>query len=411
MRNLYTLFIYTEMRYLFFILLVSLFFSCSNSQHPLTQVENVILDLDLQKELKLSSIADSIEVIPFEQTEYSDIAQIRRIIPYKDRYYILNTVGFINGTLLVFDKKGNFIYKLDKRGGGEGEYVNLQDFTINPQTDELVLLTFPKTIYLYDLNGNYKSKLECRSGDENISIDSIGNIYSTGFCTENNPNRLSLINSQNIHFFAPITDTDFVRVNHHTFTNEFDSYKGEVFYSFPYCDTIFNVTGGYKKPIYYINYKDLKFPVKDVFTKNRRIEDLEPFEKEFSKRLRTDIFQFTNDYLYIGSVDGERHGFISLYSFRSKKTLVAHRIIDDMFFPNNSFVLKPFRLPIEVEGNYLLWFVRPSWLLNGYEAYKNQLNGEEWKAFCSRNPEIIRICEQLDDESNPVLLKIKVKDF
>lgn len=90
---------------------------------------------------------------------------------------------------------------------------------------------------------------------------------------------------------------------------------------------------------------------------------------------------------------------------------MAHRIIDDMFFPNNSFVLKPFRLPIEVEGNYLLWFVRPSWLLNGYEAYKNQLNGEEWKAFCSRNPEIIRICEQLDDESNPVLLKIKVKDF
>ena len=156
MRNLYTLFIYTEMRYLFFILLVSLFFSCSNSQHPLTQVENVILDLDLQKELKLSSIADSIEVIPFEQTEYSDIAQIRRIIPYKDRYYILNTVGFINGTLLVFDKKGNFIYKLDKRGGGEGEYVNLQDFTINPLTDELVLLTFPKTIYLYDFSQRYR---------------------------------------------------------------------------------------------------------------------------------------------------------------------------------------------------------------------------------------------------------------
>ena len=124
------------------------------------------------------------------------------------------------------------------------------------------------------MNGNYKSKLECRSGDENISIDSIGNIYSTGFCTENNPNRLSLINSQNIRFFAPITDTDFVRVNHHTFTNEFDSHKGKVFYSFPYCDTIFNVTDGYKKPIYYINYKDLKFPVKDVFTKNRRIEDL-----------------------------------------------------------------------------------------------------------------------------------------
>ena len=399
------------MKKLNLVLLICLFASCSNKQDFLSPVENIVLNLDLKDELKLSDIADSIEVIPFEQTEYSDIAQIRRIIPYKDRYYLLNTVGFVNGTLLVFDKKGNFIYKLDKRGGGEGEYVNLQDFTINPATDELLLLTFPETIFVYDLNGNYKSKIECRSGDENMSIDSVGNIYSTGFCTLKNPNRLSLINSQGIHYFAPITEADFVRVNQHTFTNEFDSHNGEVFYSFPYCDTIFNVTGGHKIPAYYIDYKKQSFPVKDVFIKGRRAEDLEPYEKEYSKRLRTDIFQLTDDYLYIGSVDGERHGFIALHSFKTEKTLVAHRIIDDIFFPNNTFVLKPFRLPIEVEGDCLLWFVRPSWLLNGYDSYKAQLSEKDWERFCKRNPEMIKICEQLNDESNPVLLKIKVKDF
>jgi len=59
----------------------------------------------------------------------------------------------------------------------------------------------------------------------------------------------------------------------------------------------------------------------------------------------------------------------------------------------------------------LLWFVRPSWLLRGYNTYKKNVSPEKWEAFCKRHPKLVEVCSQLDEESNPVLFRIKVKDF
>ena len=126
---------------------------------------------------------------------------------------------------------------------------------------------------------------------------------------------------------------------------------------------------------------------------------------------RTDIFQIADDYLYVGSVDGEKHGVISLYSFKTGTVFSAHRLIDDMFFPDNSFTFRPFRMPIAVEGNSLLWLVNPEWLLQGYEYYKENLSPEKWTEYCKRHPQMIEVCSKLDEESNPVLFKIKIKNF
>ena len=115
--------------------------------------------------------------------------------------------------------------------------------------------------------------------------------------------------------------------------------------------------------------------------------------------------------MYVGSVDGEKHGIVSLYSFKTGKVLSGHRFVDDMFFPDNKFTFRPLRMPIAVEGNSMLWLVNPSWLLQGYEYYKENLSPDKWNEYCKRHPQVTEVCSKLDEESNPVLLKIKLKDF
>ena len=100
-----------------------------------------------------------------------------------------------------------------------------------------------------------------------------------------------------------------------------------------------------------------------------------------------------------------------MYSLKTGKSLSGHRIIDDVFFPNNTYVLKWANLPITLEDDCLIWLVSPSWLLRGYETYEKELTAEKWERFCKKYPNLINVCSTLNEESNPVILKMRIKEF
>lgn len=398
------------MRKIILLSLIALLASCQDVKETNSSVKNIQLDINIDQELRLSEIADSVEVILLEQTDESDIARVERIIPYKNKYYVMNSIGFSNGRVYIFDKQGNFIQKIDKRGGGVGEYVDLQDIAINPQNDELIFMTQPQGIFKYDLDGNFISKVKGGYG-MNVAADSLGNFYKTDRCFEETPYRLLMVNDKDSVPFGRIASDYFVMVNHYSFTNEFACHHGRVYHSYPYSDTIYDVTGGNHIPVFYIDYNGKNLPIDKIFSKDKNMEESGRIKAVYKDCFRTDIFQIADDYLYVGSVDGEKHGVISLYSFKTGKVFSAHRLIDDMFFPDNSFTFRPFRMPIAVEGNSLLWLVNPEWLLQGYEYYKENLSPEKWTEYCKRHPQMIEVCSKLDEESNPVLFKIKIKNF
>ena len=390
--------------------LVVSFVSCQNVKETNSSVKNILLDMDTKKELRLSEIADTVEVILLEQTDESDIARVERILPYKEKYYVMSSIGFSNGRVHVFDKDGNFIQKIDKRGGGPGEYEDLQDIAINSRNDELVFMTQPKGIFRYDLEGNFISKVKGGYG-MNVAADAQGNFYKTGRCYEETPNRLLMINDKDSISFGKIEADYFVMVNHYSFTNEFDSHNGRVYYSYPCCDTIFDVTGGKKVPVWYIDYNGKNLPVDKIFAEDKSLDESRKVKAKYRDCFSTDVFQVTENFLYVGSVDGEKHGIVSLYSFKTGNVMSGHRLVDDVFFPDNTFTFRPFRMPIAVEGNSLLWLVDPSWLLQGYEYYKENLSPDKWNEYCKLHPQVTEVCSKLDEESNPVLLKIKIRNF
>mgnify|MGYP002508543461 CR=1 FL=1 len=390
--------------------LVVSFVSCQNVKETNSSVKNILLDMDTKKELRLSEIADTVEVILLEQTDESDIARVERILPYKEKYYVMSSIGFSNGRVHVFDKDGNFIQKIDKRGGGPGEYEDLQDIAINSRNDELVFMTQPKGIFRYDLEGNFISKVKGGYG-MNVAADAQGNFYKTDRCYEETPNRLLMINDKDSISFGKIEADYFVMVNHYSFTNEFDSHNGRVYYSYPCCDTIFDVTGGKKVPVWYIDYNGKNLPVDKIFAEDKSLDESRKVKAKYRDCFSTDVFQVTENFLYVGSVDGEKHGIVSLYSFKTGNVMSGHRLVDDVFFPDNTFTFRPFRMPIAVEGNSLLWLVDPSWLLQGYEYYKENLSPDKWNEYCKLHPQVTEVCSKLDEESNPVLLKIKIRNF
>ena len=392
------------------LLLIISFISCQDVRETDLVVKNILLDINVNQELRLSEIADTVEIILLEQTDESDVARVERILPYKEKYYVLSSVGFSNGRVHVFDKQGRFMQMIDKRGGGPGEYEDLQDIAINPQNDELVFMTQPKGIFRYDLEGNFISRVKGGYG-MNVAVDSQGNFYKTNRCYEDTPDRLLMVNNKDSVSFGKIEADNFIMVNHYSFTNEFDSHNGRVYYSYPCCDTIFDVTGGKKVPVWYIDYNGKNLPIDKIFSADKNLNESMKMMSGYVNRFRTDVFQIADDFLYVGSVDGEKHGIVSLYSFETGQVLSGHRLVDDMFFPDNVFTFRPFRMPVAVEGNCLLWLVDPTWLLQGYEYYKEKLSSEKWSEYCKRHPQMTDICSQLNEESNPVLLKIRIKNF
>ncbi|MBQ2856062.1 MAG: 6-bladed beta-propeller [Bacteroidaceae bacterium] len=396
-------------KFLLLSLIVS-FTSCQDVKEINSSVKDILLDINTNQELRLSEIAETVEVIFLEQTDDSDIAMVERFIPYKDMYYVMSSIGFSNGRVHVFDKNGHFIQKIDKRGGGPGEYDDLQDVAINPLNDELIFMTQPQGIFRYDLKGNFISKVKGGYG-MCVAADSLGNFYKTNRCYEETPDRLLMVNDRDSVSFGKIETDYFVMVNQYSFTNEFDCYNGRVYYSYPYSDTIYDVTGGKEVPVWYIDYNGKNLPIDKIFSVDKSMKESGKMKAGYQDYFRTDVFQITDDFLYVGSVDGEKHGIISLYSFKTGKVVSGHRLVDDMFFPYNTFTFRPFRMPIAVERDCLFWLVDPTWLLQGYEYYKENLSKEEWEAYCKRHPQVMEVCSKVDEESNPVLFKIKIKEF
>lgn len=132
---------------MYIIILITYITGCETSN------DNDIIDLkDIKtKNIKISSIADSVYYIPLETKEKCVIKSIDEIKITDDRIFILNN----RKTILIFNKTGEFMNKIDNRGKGPGEYRIISSFSVNPAKDIVYILDDHK-ILGYDYWGNYQ---------------------------------------------------------------------------------------------------------------------------------------------------------------------------------------------------------------------------------------------------------------
>lgn len=130
--------------------------NCKNYSKGKQNINEVQLDLADKRNTKLiSENLDITEIIVLETLDSSLIRNIKRIIIHNDSIIILND----REEILIFDSNGKFIDKIRKRGRGPGEYNNIVDITIDKKKDHLFIYADDFSLLVYDLQGNFLSKI------------------------------------------------------------------------------------------------------------------------------------------------------------------------------------------------------------------------------------------------------------
>ncbi len=102
----------------------------------------------------LSTFIRSIEVVKPDHQQSITIGTFCVVRQEGDCFYI----GDISGSKLIyrFDRQGHFLNSIGKTGRASGEYLQLDDFYIDPDTDELYVLSNPDgRLCRYRKNGEF----------------------------------------------------------------------------------------------------------------------------------------------------------------------------------------------------------------------------------------------------------------
>lgn len=101
--------------------------------------------------LKLSDICENISYVRLETTEESLIGNIVSVQAIEEGYLVNNSFK----SLLLFDKNGKFIWKINRQGRGPLEYELLApDFGVDHRLKEIVLPD-RKNIFIYNFYGQF----------------------------------------------------------------------------------------------------------------------------------------------------------------------------------------------------------------------------------------------------------------
>lgn len=132
------------------VLIFLLSFSCKSEKKQDTSCVIINSEFTEQDHIKLSEFVESIEIIPLETSQDYLINIVGKIIKHKDLFYVGSANSLID-KVFVFDKNGKFVYKLDKRGVGPNEYIEIRDFDVIDNSKIVVISRSNPGIYVYDI--------------------------------------------------------------------------------------------------------------------------------------------------------------------------------------------------------------------------------------------------------------------
>lgn len=402
---------------IFVIILSVCLLSCQHTGDSSTTkdstIETIPVFSNYTAELPFSAFVDTIELIPLETTEENLIGEITRLIFNDGKYYIRSTNSMQNAKLFVFDENGKYIQKIGNKGVGPGEYIQFEDFTI-ANDNHIVIADYLKLLH-FDTKGQFlhTTRVELPASEGDFSPAEIlptnNNEYMT-FPLIPNKHLLMKINDDGSKLDLSF-DPGEKGVLKCRFLKTWRAFvvSDSCFYlTYPFCDTIYSISPDMKKiaRAYYIDYGDKKLP--DIPIDLR--DDCLSWEKKLNRLddyVKTNSIGIGNDFLYMGITDKNHKGYFTLYSKRSKKILTAKKLVDDMYLQGNVISITPKQIPHNMDGNDIIWEVEPSILLDGYQ----QLSTAEREVLKQKYPAWDKVCSSLKEDDNPILLRIKVKDF
>lgn len=113
------------------------------------------------------SLVDTVFIIPLETSEESLIGNISGIRISEEKIVIVNTLP-TNSEVLVFDRSGNYQFKLSKMGVGPGEYLSINSADGKPNSNNLMMV-----------DGSTRRLIEYSPESEVISSFKVGSVITS----------------------------------------------------------------------------------------------------------------------------------------------------------------------------------------------------------------------------------------
>lgn len=293
------------------ILLLFLITSCSEKKEKNKIINSEpIIKLNISNILfnensDYSNFIDSVEVVKLETNANSLIGNIQKIEFQNNKFYVLDD----SQVLFIFDETGKYLNKLNKRGKGPGEYLEMRDFFVN-NDGSIKILSYRK-ILTYDSNLKFieqraiKVKSDNRREINPINFLPSGDftfLYSGSFGIKNivpgKDNALYCINNKNkiISEYLPVFSN--VTAGHQNFyrSNDFVLYTNTFG-----NDTIYQIQENYLIPKAFINFFDKKITEKDMMG-NHLILNKKINENELCGNL-VNVYE-NNDYMCFSFIKG-----------------------------------------------------------------------------------------------------------
>lgn len=362
--------------------------------------------------IKLSDFAESIEIIPLETDLSCLIGTVGKIIKYNDMYYIGAASNIID-RILVFNKNGKFIYKLDKRGLGAGEYTEIRDFDIIDDHKIVIISHSNPSIYVYDISKDscilqksidiYPNNILAQ--DDGFYIMNNGTIFHKKtndliFKYDKQGNFMKScfsINKSNLNIIANIAPLVSLSSN-----------DKNIYFNYPLCNTIYKIDDTLISSKYKLDFGKKEIP-ENILNRAENILDIEKFIRKNEGINMQQYYAINSTYSLFTFFDYQYNGYILLHNRASNKTLIAHKIIDDIYFKGNKFELKAWKMPKLLNDNKIYYHIEPNDIIEQYEIFKGNLSKKEWENYSRSHPDLIDKINNIREDDNPLIMSIKLK--
>jgi len=377
----------------YFIFLSLLFeLSCSNKETTDKVNDFKSLDIDPHKaeNKNLSEFAESISYIKLETNDSYLVANISSLTLFNNRFYFLDGLQKV---IFCFDWQGKFVFKIDKRGKGPGEYNHLSDFLVDKDTRQLLIYDRIKMeVLFYDLDGEFQRSDQVRVQLAEMGIQDSKSYYFynyDGFDPSYVLKRIERNSARVIsEYILQNKNTDYLR--HKVFNHD----NERLTFNYGFNDTIYAINNqGSVEPLFVINFKGKS----KLFEK---LKGIDYYDKEGQKALRIKedwsnihYHRSSSNFLYVIYDNNSKLNSL-IYSNTSGKYYNIRSVNNDL----DGIPLDYF--PSYVTDSAFVYIVNPVEIFNLMEENKTEILDYS-----------VSQLQPINEESNPIIAIVQIKKF
>ncbi|MDH6314128.1 hypothetical protein M2137_002922 [Parabacteroides sp. PFB2-10] len=358
------------------------------------------------KTISLSSIEDSLQdtiyfkppqIVVLETNEESLLAEITRVYMDDDVLFVYDKPS---EKIFMFDISGKYLNRIDCKGEGPREYVQITDFTVDTIKKEIILLcAIPKKRMYFTYNGVFVKEEKHSDYYSQIATDGDYIYFEKNVLTEDY--QINILNEKTGKTQKELKSID---IKNYFYAHGNSLNRGiNILYVRRYDNTIYELSNGKITETYHVDFQKHSFPDWLIKEEETTVISNECRSHEY-------VFSMTNvsdheNYLMFYSNIG-----VFLYDKR-KDILTGYREMRHSLWDVIGDYPLPFYSPLENTNKIVYSFNDPSFIKQ--IADNISIRPENVNKLSNINPkfieEILSIGGRMTEDNNPILFIYEFK--